>query len=145
MSATDDTHDADREHLHSMGYAQELHRGLGWFSNFAISFSIISILAGCFTSFGLGWNNGGPAAIAWGWPIISIFILIIGLLYFFFMRQIKSAGTGALNFGKSRARLLAQDRRKFTFADVAGIDEAKEDVQEIIYILKDPKIFQQMG
>jgi amino acid transporter len=46
---------------------------------FAISFSIISILAGCFTSFGLGWNNGGPAAIAWGWPLISIFILIIGL------------------------------------------------------------------
>ena len=49
------------------------------FSNFAISFSIISILAGCFTSFGLGWNNGGPAAIAWGWPLISVFILIIGL------------------------------------------------------------------
>ncbi|MFN8044436.1 MAG: amino acid permease, partial [Mycobacterium sp.] len=44
-----------------------------------ISFSIISILAGCFTSFGLGWNNGGPAAIAWGWPILSAFILIIGL------------------------------------------------------------------
>src|SRR3979490_3238592 len=54
-------------------------RSWSGFSNFAISFSIISILAGCFTSFGLGWNNGGPAAIAWGWPIVSAFILIIGL------------------------------------------------------------------
>src|SRR6476620_6349933 len=48
------------------------------FSNFAISFSIISILAGCFTTFGQAWNNGGPIAISWGWPIISAFILLIG-------------------------------------------------------------------
>ena len=71
--------DEDERHLASLGYTQELHRSWSGFSNFAISFSIISILAGCFTSFGLGWNNGGPAAIAWGWPIISVFILIIGL------------------------------------------------------------------
>lgn len=70
---------ADEEHLAKLGYTQELQRSWSGFSNFAISFSIISILAGCFTSFGLGWNNGGPAAIAWGWPIVSIFILIIGL------------------------------------------------------------------
>ena len=63
----------------SLGYTQELNRSWSGFSNFAISFSIISILAGCFTSFGLGWNNGGPAAIAWGWPLVSVFILIIGL------------------------------------------------------------------
>src|SRR6476660_9993029 len=69
----------DERHLASLGYVQELNRSWSGFSNFAISFSIISILAGCFTSFGLGWNNGGPAAIAWGWPLISIFILIIGL------------------------------------------------------------------
>ncbi len=69
----------DERRLAELGYRQELHRSWSGFSNFAISFSIISILAGCFTSFGLGWNNGGPAAIAWGWPIISIFILIIGL------------------------------------------------------------------
>ena len=69
----------DEKHLAKLGYAQELHRSWSGFSNFAISFSIISILAGCFTSFGLGWNNGGPAAIAWGWPLVSIFILIIGL------------------------------------------------------------------
>ncbi len=69
----------DEKHLAKLGYTQELQRSWSGFSNFAISFSIISILAGCFTSFGLGWNNGGPAAIAWGWPIVSVFILIIGL------------------------------------------------------------------
>ena len=71
--------DDDERHLASLGYNQELNRSWSSFSNFAISFSIISILAGCFTSFGLGWNNGGPAAIAWGWPIVAGFILIIGL------------------------------------------------------------------
>lgn len=71
--------DEDERLLAELGYSQELHRSWSSFSNFAISFSIISILAGCFTSFGLGWNNGGPAAIAWGWPILSAFILIIGL------------------------------------------------------------------
>ena len=70
---------ADELHLAKLGYKQELSRTWSGFSNFAISFSIISILAGCFTSFALGWNNGGPAAIAWGWPILSIFILIIGM------------------------------------------------------------------
>jgi len=70
---------ADEQRLAELGYKQELNRSWSGFSNFAISFSIISILAGCFTSFGLGWNNGGPAAIAWGWPIISAFILVIGL------------------------------------------------------------------
>src|SRR5260370_4782317 len=69
----------EERQLAKLGYVQELQRSWSGFSNFAISFSIISILAGCFTSFGLGWNNGGPAAIAWGWPLISIFILIIGL------------------------------------------------------------------
>ncbi|GGM18338.1 amino acid permease [Nakamurella endophytica] len=68
----------DERHLATLGYKQELNRTWSGFSNFAISFSIISILAGCFTSFGLGWNNGGPAAIAWGWPIVSVFILLIG-------------------------------------------------------------------
>jgi amino acid transporter len=70
---------ADEQRLAELGYKQELNRSWSGFSNFAISFSIISILAGCFTSFGLGWNNGGPLAIAFGWPIISCFILIIGL------------------------------------------------------------------
>lgn len=69
----------DEKRLAELGYKQELSRSWSGFSNFAISFSIISILAGCFTTFGVGWNNGGPAAIAWGWPIVSVFILVIGL------------------------------------------------------------------
>ncbi|OPX16568.1 amino acid permease [Gordonia sp. i37] len=77
----------DEAHLARLGYTQELHRSWSGFSNFAISFSIISILSGCFTSFGLGWNNGGPAAIAWGWPIVSVFILLIG----FCMAELVSA------------------------------------------------------
>ncbi|MBV1852972.1 amino acid permease [Catellatospora tritici] len=71
--------DADSARLAELGYKQELHRGWSGFSNFAISFSIISILAGCFTTFGQAWMNGGPIAISWGWPIISAFILVIGL------------------------------------------------------------------
>jgi amino acid transporter len=73
------TEDDDEAQLASLGYKQELSRSWSGFSNFAISFSIISILAGCFTSFGLGWNAGGPAAIAWGWPIVGALILVIGL------------------------------------------------------------------
>ena len=69
----------DEAHLAELGYKQELNRTWSGFSNFAISFSIISILAGCFTTFGQAWNNGGPIAISIGWPLISVFILIIGL------------------------------------------------------------------
>ena len=61
----------DEQMLAKLGYKQELSRSWSSFSNFAISFSIISILAGCFTTFCQGWNNGGPVAISWGWPIIS--------------------------------------------------------------------------
>ncbi len=70
---------ADEQRLAELGYKQELNRSWSGFSNFAISFSIISILAGCFTTFAVGWNNGGPMAIAIGWPLVSAFILIIGL------------------------------------------------------------------
>lgn len=85
-SRTTDTHD-DEAHLASLGYKQELNRSWSSFSNFAISFSIISILAGCFTTFGQAWNNGGPVAISIGWPLISVFILIIG----FCMSELVSA------------------------------------------------------
>ena len=57
------------------------------FQNFAISFTIISVLAGCFTTYYQAWNNGGPVAISWGWPIISVFILIIA----FCMAELVSA------------------------------------------------------
>ncbi len=70
--------DADEQKLAELGYKQELNRSWSGFSNFAISFSIISILAGCFTTFYFGWNNGGPIAISLGWPVVATFILIIG-------------------------------------------------------------------
>ncbi len=79
--------DDDEKRLAELGYTQELRRKWSAFSNFAISFSIISILAGCFTTFGQAWNNGGPVAISWGWPLISIFILLIG----FAMAELVSA------------------------------------------------------
>src|SRR6476661_3186367 len=69
----------DERLLAALGYKQELKRTWSGFSNFAISFSIISILSGCFTTFAQAWNNGGPIAISWGWPLISGLILIIGL------------------------------------------------------------------
>src|SRR5271154_2660812 len=69
----------DQRLLASLGYKQELKRTWSGFSNFAISFSVISILSGCFTTFSQAWNNGGPIAISIGWPLISIFILLIGL------------------------------------------------------------------
>jgi amino acid transporter len=70
---------SDERLLATLGYKQELKRSWSGFSNFAISFSVISILSGCFTTFSQAWNNGGPMAISIGWPIISVFILIIGL------------------------------------------------------------------
>lgn len=73
------------------------------------------------------------------------FLLVLGLLYFFFMRQMRSVGSGALSFGKSRARLLTRDRNKITFQEVAGINEAQEEVEEIVEFLKDPKKFQSLG
>ncbi len=69
--------DADSKRLAELGYKQDLNRAWSGFSNFAISFSIISVLAGCFTTYGQAWNNGGPVAISWGWPLISIPILIV--------------------------------------------------------------------
>ncbi len=73
------TMDEDRDHLHEMGYAQELHRGLSMFSNFAISFSIISILAGGMTSFWLGMVTSGPRVITIGWVVVGFFALLVGM------------------------------------------------------------------
>ena len=72
-------------------------------------------------------------------------ILIVLVLYFLFVRQLRSAGRGAMNFGKSKARMLTRDREKVTFKDVAGCDEAKEEVAEVVSFLKDPKRFQRIG
>ncbi|KJK47840.1 amino acid permease [Lentzea aerocolonigenes] len=65
--------------MHELGYAQELSRTMSGFSNFAVSFTIISILSGCLTLYGFGLNTGGPALIVWGWPFVGLMTLIVGL------------------------------------------------------------------
>ena len=71
-------------------------------------------------------------------------LLLLGV-WIFFMRQMQSGGGKALSFGKSRAKLLSQQKKKATFKDVAGVDEAKEELQEIIEFLKEPQKFQKLG
>jgi len=72
-------------------------------------------------------------------------LLFIGLIWFLISRQMRNAGGGALSFGKSRAKMLTKDRNKVTFGDVAGVEEAKEELVEVIDFLKDPKRFQRLG
>ena len=88
-----------------------------------------------------------PSSTLWMEILASLipFIIIIGLLYFLFVRQLRMAGRGALNFGKSRAKMLSRGKDRVTFDDVAGCNEAKEDVSEIVDFLKDPKRFQKIG
>ncbi|MDB6130315.1 MAG: ftsH 1, partial [Verrucomicrobiales bacterium] len=78
------------------------------------------------------------------YSILPVLIIIL-LGYFILVRQIKMAGKGALSFGKSKARMLSKDKNKVTFKDVAGVEEAKEEVQELVEFLKDPKKFQKLG
>jgi cell division protease FtsH len=73
------------------------------------------------------------------------FILLALLVWFFLIRQIRMAGKGALSFGKSRARMLNREKNRTTFKDVAGIEEAKDEVSELVEFLKDPKKFQKLG
>jgi cell division protease FtsH len=73
------------------------------------------------------------------------FILIFGIIYFIFIRQMKNAGKGAMSFGKSKAKLMTQDKNKITFKDVAGVNEAKEELEEVVEFLKNPKQFQNLG
>ena len=90
----------DEQTLHKLGYAQVLYREMGGFSNFAISFTIISILAGCLTSYYIGFQNGGPVAITWGWLIVGFFVILVALA----MAEVASAmpTAGALYYWASK-------------------------------------------
>jgi amino acid transporter len=87
MATAEQTLTGDEKRLAELGYKQELRRGWSGFSNFAISFSIISVLAGCFTTYGQAFNNGGPIAISIAWPLISLLILCVA----FSMSELASA------------------------------------------------------
>lgn len=69
----------DEQRLLELGYTQELARSMSGFSNFAVSFSIVSILSGCLTLYGFGMSTGGPAMITWGWPLVGLMTLTVGL------------------------------------------------------------------
>jgi len=103
------------------------------------------------------WENGVEIRASepeqqsiWSQLLVASFpILIIIALFFFFMRQMQGGGAGGkggpMSFGKSKAKLLGEDQIKVTFADVAGVDEAKEDVQELVEFLREPDKFQRLG
>ncbi|HEX7603521.1 MAG TPA: ATP-dependent zinc metalloprotease FtsH [Polyangiaceae bacterium] len=82
----------------------------------------------------------------WSSTLITLLpMLFIAVMFFLFMRQLQSGGGKAMSFGKAKARMLSDSQNKVTFADVAGVDEAKDEVEEIIAFLKDPKKFQRLG
>ncbi|MFH1227831.1 MAG: ATP-dependent zinc metalloprotease FtsH [Planctomycetota bacterium] len=85
----------------------------------------------------------------WYQAVIALLpaLLIIGVIWFLLIRQVKNANgpSGVFSFGKSRARIAVKDKKKITFEDVAGVDEAKEEVKEIVEFLKDPSHFQKLG
>ncbi|MFI9331277.1 amino acid permease [Kitasatospora sp. NPDC052868] len=102
----------DERRLHELGYTQELARSMSGFSNFAVSFSIVSVLSGCLTLYGMGMNTGGPAMITWGWPLVGLMTLCVGLamaeicssyptaggLYYWAARLARSKGAAAAWF-----------------------------------------------
>jgi amino acid transporter len=126
MSQPHVVEDADAKRLGELGYTQEFERRWSGFSNFAISFSIISILSGCFTTFSQAWNNGGPIAISLGWPVIASLILIIGLCMSELVSAFPTAGGiyyWAFRLGKPRdAWLTGWLNLTGLVAVIAGVD-----------------------
>ena len=95
---------------------------------------------------GVNINVKDPNANAWVGVLFQFApILLLLALFFFMMRQMQSGGNKALSFGKSRARLLSMQQKKITFKDVAGVDEAKEELKEIIEFLREAQKFQRLG
>jgi cell division protease FtsH len=86
-------------------------------------------------------NEGSLTHMLLNWAPLVLLIVIMVI----FMRQLQAGGTKAMSFGKNRARMLTENQNKITFKDVAGIDEAKEEVQEIVEFLKSPKKFTKLG
>jgi len=91
-----------------------------------------------------GRENDGRTPLTWFFEFLP-YILIIGFIWFFMFRQIQSTGNKAMSFGKSKAKMTPETKKNVTFKDVAGAEEAKDDVKEIVDFLKDPKKFLDIG
>ncbi len=90
-------------------------------------------------------NRDVSGSGSWGWLLNLAPIGLLAVLWFFMIRQMQTGGNKALSFGKSRARLLSMQQKKVTFKDVAGVDEAKEELREIIEFLREAQKFQKLG
>ncbi|MBS1891634.1 MAG: amino acid permease [Actinobacteria bacterium] len=138
-------HDSDEQRLAELGYKQSLNRAWSGFSNFAISFTIISVLAGCFTTYGQAWNNGGPIAISIGWPLISIPILIIGFCMSELVSTYPTAGGIYWWAGRLGGPVWAWFTGWFNFiglvAVVASVDYAAATFLNVIFSLYEVNIF----
>ena len=122
----DSTPAADKDILHQFGYAQQLLRDMGGFSNFAISFSIISILTGAVTLYGVGLNAGGPAVMGLGWPLVTLFVLFVAAAMAELASAIPTSGAlyhwAALLGGPAWGWLTAWLNLVGLIAAIAGID-----------------------
>src|SRR4030095_3448135 len=90
-------------------------------------------------------DESGSSSYIWPMLITWAPLLFIIGIWIFMLRQMQSGGNKALSFGKSRAKLLNNQQKRVTFKDVAGVEEAKEELQEIIEFLKEPQKFQKLG